>query len=316
MIVHGPNAGIDAVKTVKKAPDSTQGVWFIGARPPALLADNNYSDVVNAAKTDLQKVTVKEIVAAEDFQAVKGEPPLAKGKVRIYYTDVQDKKTQTDAKSPETIKHIDVDHYVVSQGQSPFRDGSGAVGNLMKGYKASVSDAKTPVSTVPFEPVYDNDFELPTVAVSAQLGSVRAAVSAHNHALPAYIQADSKEGVGPQINFTADNPNTIKAYVLVNYPQIANLPGNGSAETKVANENLRNEVIDSFVKYVVDFRTKSFNTEPIRDRAQGDDGKENPVRAHNNNNNWGINAEKSKELLGILDVISEHITQNTDSNGE
>lgn len=160
-----------------------------------------------------------------------------------------------------------------------------------------------------------NDFELPTVAVSAQLGSVRAAVSAHNHALPAYIQADSKAEVGPQINLTADNPNTIKAYVLVNYPQIANLPEKGDADTKGANENLRNEVIDSFVKYVVDFRTKSFNTEPIRDRAQGDDDKPNPVRAHNNNNNWGINAEKSEQLLGILEVISEHITANTDAEG-
>ena len=67
----------------------------------------------------------------------------------------------------------------------------------MKGYKASVADAKTPASTVPFEPVYDNGFDFgehqfETVIGSQSVGSTpQSGVSIQGAAVNAAVSRDA-----------------------------------------------------------------------------------------------------------------------------
>lgn len=163
-------------------------------------------------------------------------------------------------------------------------------------------------STVSSEVGRVNQYQLPTVVVSQQLGSVRSTVSAIHSAIPAYTHPtlDSSGRITRQgkVNFTADNPSVIKAFILLNYPGISRLP-----------EAQRNGLIDTFTNYIITYRTKKYDTTTFKTNANTiAPDVLNETRFNSNNNNWGVNSQREERFLSVLKDL-ERAAQDQGENG-
>ncbi|WP_163835314.1 hypothetical protein [Spartinivicinus ruber] len=101
VVVHGPNAGIDAVERAGSLGANIK--WFIRSTPPVLLDGNQLEHAPKAAKESLVKVDTVSISKGED------------GKVSLNFTHNDKNKTSDN---------LEADYYVYALGQDSEKEGA------------------------------------------------------------------------------------------------------------------------------------------------------------------------------------------------
>jgi hypothetical protein len=231
VVVHGPNAGIDAVE---RAGERGFGnvVWLMSdGTEPALLPGNRLLHAPHTPATKLKRVDRK---SKDNVLSIRYE--LSSGKLSLT------RKTPEDG--DETFE---ADYYVYALGQDP--DAPGAVNAILdpatiKAQLEKVYDVQLRYSNDEKAAVVAlrqvgttarNGLEIigaaveillaeekalatvvlsqpPTVARFGQLGALKSAVGAQNSVMPSYVTDD--------VNFTTDDRTVLRTHIAIKYPRI------------------------------------------------------------------------------------------------
>jgi hypothetical protein len=231
VVVHGPNAGIDAVE---RAGERGFGkvIWLMSdGTEPALLPGNRLLYAPHTPTTKLKKVDRK---SKDNVLSIRYE--LSSGKLSL--------TRRTPEDSDDTF---DADYYVYALGQDP--DAPGAVNAILD--KTTIKDHLEKVYDVQLR--YSNDEKAavvalrqagttarngleiigaaveilladekalmtvvqsqpPTVARFGQLGALKSAIGSQNSVMPSYVTDD--------VNFSTDDRTVLRTHIAVKYPRI------------------------------------------------------------------------------------------------
>jgi hypothetical protein len=231
VVVHGPNAGIDAVERAGERGFGSV-IWLMsdGTDPP-LLPGNRLLHAPHTPATKLKKVDRK---SKESVLSIRYD--LGSGKLSLT------RKTPED-----TEVSFDADYYVYALGQDP--DAPGAVNAILdqatiKAHLENVYDVQLRYSDEAAAAIVAlrqkgttarNGLEIigaaveillgdlnalktvvqsqpPTVARFGQLGALKSAVGAQNSVMPSYVTDD--------VNFSTDDRTVLRTHIAIKYPRI------------------------------------------------------------------------------------------------